>query len=186
MLTFIKMKKALTKKIEIPSGVEAKLFGEKLIIKGPEGETSREFDFGKVSAKVEGSQIILSNVKATKNEKKRMNTIFSHIKNMVKGVQKKFEYKLKICYGHFPFTVRQDGKKIFIKNFLGEKVEREMTVPDGVDVEIKKEIITIKSLDKELAGQASANFETATRIRGRDLRIFQDGIYITEKDGKKI
>ncbi len=72
-----------------------------------------------------------------------------------------------------------------IKNFLGEKVDRILEVPDGVDVEIKKEIITVKSPNKELAGQASANFETATRIRGRDKRTFQDGIYIIEKGGKR-
>ncbi len=182
------MKKPLSKKIEVPEGVTVSFKDETLEIKGPEGEVKRKLNLGKVNLAVteNGKEIELSHANATKKEKKVMNTTASHIKNMIKGVTKKFEYILKICFGHFPFTVKQEGRKISIKNFLGEKVDRTVMMPEGVDVEIKKEIITVRSSDKELAGQASANFETATRIKGRDKRVFQDGIYIIEKDGKKI
>lgn len=180
------MKKELFKKIEVPEGVTVNVDGTKITAKGPEGEFSRDFNLGKVKIELKENEVVLGQKNTTKNEKKVMNSIAAHIKNMVKGVNKKFEYQLKICYGHFPFTVRQDGDKIFIKNFLGEKVERVVQLPKGIDIEIKKEIITIKSINKELAGQASANFEKTTRVRGRDRRIFQDGIYIIEKDGKKM
>jgi len=180
------MRRPLSKKIQIPEGVELKIEGSKVKVKGPEGEIEREFNFGKVKAQVKEKEVILSNEKSTKNEKKMMNTVSAHITNMVKGAQKKFEYHLKICFGHFPFTVKQEGNSVLIKNFLGEKVERRVNIPENVDVEIKKEMILVKSMNKELVGQASANFEIATKIRGRDKRIFQDGIYIIEKDGKKI
>ena len=132
------------------------------------------------------NKIFLENKKATKNEKKMINTLSSHIENMIRGVQKKFEYHLKVCYVHFPFTLKNEGKKVMIKNFLGEKIERVVKIPEGVEVEVKKDIILVKSVDKELAGQASANFETATKVRRRDRRVFQDGIYIIKKDGKKM
>lgn len=180
------MRKELIKKIEIPEGVTVNVEGTKFTAKGPEGEFSRDFKFKKLKVEVKGNEIFLVQKGSTKNEKKNMNSIAAHIENMVKGVKKKFEYTLKICYGHFPFTIRQDGNKIFIKNFLGEKVERVVELPTGIEIEVKKEIIKIKSVNKELAGQASANFETATRIRGRDKKIFQDGVYIIEKDGKKM
>lgn len=180
------MKKDLLVNIEIPNKVEASLDGNTLKVKGPEGEVIKELRIGKVGVSINEGKIILENKKSTKNEKKLMNTAVSHIKSMIKGVQKKFEYHLKICYVHFPFTLKMEGKKAIIKNFLGEKVDRIFTLPEGVDVEVKKEIIIVKSPDKYLAGQASASFETATRVKGRDRRIFQDGIYITEKDGKKI
>jgi len=180
------MKKEIFENIEIPEGVNIEVVGNELKVKGPEGEISRKFDPGKAKIELKENKIVIGHKSASKNEKKRINTIVAHIKNMFKGVTTKFEYKLKICYGHFPFTLKQDGNKVIVKNFLGEKVDRIVNLPEGIEIQITKDIITIKSVDKELAGQASANFETATKIKGRDKRKFQDGVYITEKDGKKI
>ncbi|MDP3966339.1 MAG: 50S ribosomal protein L6 [archaeon] len=180
------MKRALLRQIEIPKDVTVSLEGTKIKVKGPQGEVSRELNSGKTQVSVKDNKIILDHKKSTKNEKKIINTLYSHIKNMIRGTQKKFEYHLKVCYVHFPFTLKSDGKKVMVKNFLGEKVERVVQIPEGVEIEIKKDIIIVKSANKELAGQASANFETATKVRGRDRRTFQDGIFIIEKDGKKI
>lgn len=184
MLIFIKMKKDLFKEIEIPEDVNVKLEKNILIVKGPEGENKREFNFGKLDFEIKNKKIRIGHKKSTKSEKKMMNTITAHIKNIVQGVQKKFEYKLKICFGHFPFTVKIEGNKIIIKNFLGEKIDRKTTLPKGVEINLEKEMITIKSTDKEKAGQAAANLEEITRIKGRDKRVFQDGIYIINKCGK--
>ena len=124
--------------------------------------------------------------KATKTEKKMMNTIAAHIRNMIKGVQEKFEYKLKICFSHFPFTVKQEGNKIIVNNFLGEKINRTVEMPEGAEIDIAKDIITIKSINREIAGQAAANFEKITKVRNKDIRIFQDGIYILNKAGREL
>ena len=180
------MKKEIIKEIEIPEGVEAVLEGNLLKTKGPEGENSREFNLKKIKLQIKDKKIILHHKKATKKEKKIINTSAAHIENMLKGVKEKFEYTLKICPGHFPFTVEIKEGEAIIKNFLGEKTERKAQIPKNVEVEMKKEIITIKSTDKELAGQASANLESATKIRKKDQRIFQDGIYIINKCGKEI
>jgi len=183
---FIKMKKKLFQTIEMPEEVEFNLDGSTLIVKGKEGENKRTFKESNLIFEKKDKQIIIGSEKATKREKKNMNTIAAHIRNMIKGVQKKFEYKLKICFSHFPITVEIKENKAIIKNFLGEKIPREVKIPEGVEVKIDKEIITINSLNKELAGQAAANFETATRISKKDRRIFQDGIYIINKDGREM
>jgi large subunit ribosomal protein L6 len=180
------MKKNLFKEIEIPEGIEVNLEDNVLNVKGPEGELSKKFKTGKLDFEIKGNKIIIGEKKATKVEKKMMNTIAAHIQNMIKGVREKFEYKLKICFSHFPMSVDIKGSEVIIKNFLGEKIPRKMKIPKGVEVKIEGQIITVSSLDRELAGQAAANFETATRIRKRDPRIFQDGIYITSKAGREI
>ena len=172
--------------IIIPEGVEAKIHQNKLILKGKEGENSKEFNLGKINLEKKDKKIILSCEKTTKREKRMINTYTAHIKNMINGVQKKFEYKLKICSSHFPMTVKIDGNIAIVKNFLGEKVDRKVELPKNVDIKIEKEIITILSTNKELAGQAAANLEKVTKIRGRDRRVFQDGIYITNKSGREI
>ena len=178
----IKMKN----EIEIPERVEAEIDKNKLILKGKEGENSKEFNLGKINLEKKDKKIILSCEKTTKREKRMINTYTAHIKNMINGVQKKFEYKLKICSSHFPMTVKIDGNIAIVKNFLGEKVDRKVELPKNVDIKIEKEIITILSTNKELAGQAAANLEKVTKIRGRDRRVFQDGIYITNKSGREI
>ena len=180
------MKKKLSKTIEIPEGIEVNVDGSALTIKGSEGENKRTFDTINLIFEKKDNQIIIGSEKSTKREKKMMNTIAAHIKNMIEGVEKKFEYKLKVCFSHFPISVEIKENEAIIKNFLGEKIPRKVKIPEGVEVKIDKEIITITSLDKELAGQGAANFETATRIRMKDRRIFQDGIFITNKAGREM
>ncbi len=180
------MKKDLSQKIEIPERVEANIEGNMLAIKGPEGENKREFNLGKLKFEKKENEIIIGNKKATKTEKKMMNTIVAHIKNMIRGVQEKFVYELKICFSHFPITVEIKDKDVSIKNFLGEKIPRKMELKEGVEVKIEKDKIIINSVNKELAGQTAASFESITRISNKDRRIFQDGIYIINKDGREM
>jgi large subunit ribosomal protein L6 len=183
---FTKMHKSLTQIIEIPEGIEINIDGAKVIVKNSEGKNERKFDISKLTLEKKDNKIVLGNKKSTKKEKRKMNTIAAHIRNMIKGVQKKFEYKLKICFSHFPITVEIKGNEALIKNFLGEKIPRKAKIPEGVNVEIEKDALIITSSDKELAGQAAANFENATKISMRDRRVFQDGIFITDKCGKEI
>lgn len=53
-------------------------------------------------------------------------TISSHIINMMTGVTKGYRYKMKSVYAHFPINtaISEGGKKIEIRNFLGEKIVR--------------------------------------------------------------
>lgn len=180
------MHKELFKEIEIPDGVEAEIEGNSIIIKGKEGEVKKKFDTSKLIFEKVGDKIRIGNKKSTKREKKMMNTITKHINNMIRGVQEKFEYHLKICFSHFPITVEIKGNDALIKNFLGEKIPRKMKILEGTEVKVDKEKITVRSADKELAGQTAANFEKATIISKRDRRVFQDGIFITNKSGKEI
>jgi large subunit ribosomal protein L6 len=83
-------------------------------------------------------------------------------------------------------TLKLEKNKLLINNFLGEKNPRVANILSGVDVDIKGQNITISSHDKTSAGQTAANIEKATKIRLRDRRIFQDGIYLIERAGRVI
>jgi len=180
------MKKEIFKTIDIPEGIEVTVDDSTLNIKGPEGENKREFKIGKLKLTKENKDIKIGSSTATKREKKIINTIVAHIKNMISGVKDQFVYKLKICSSHFPISVEKKEDSFIIKNFLGEKVPRFSKIPKKVEAEMSGDFITIKSSDKELAGQTAANLETATRVKKRDLRVFQDGIFIIEKNGRAI
>jgi len=180
------MKTDILQIIEIPAGVEVNVEGTTINVKGEQGENKRDFNVRKIVFEKKDNKIELKSKKATKREKKIMNTIKAHIENMIKGMQEKFEYKLKVCGSHFPISVEVKGNEAIIKNFLGEKIPRIVKIADGVEVKVKGSLITVFSVDKELAGQTAANFEKATWVKGRDRRIFQDGIFITDKGGKKI
>jgi large subunit ribosomal protein L6 len=180
------MKKEFFQTIEIPEGVEANLEEGTLIVKGPEGENKRSFNTKGFEFEIKDKKIRLGGKKITKKEKKIINTSLAHIKNMLEGVQKKFEYQLKICFSHFPISVEIKEGEALIKNFLGEKIPRKVKILRGVEVSTEDSIIKISSINREDAGQTAANFESSTKIRKKDRRIFQDGIFITSKAGKEI
>jgi large subunit ribosomal protein L6 len=173
-------------KIEIPKELEVKIEDSIVSIKNKDKIVSKELRNKQVNLEVKDNNIIVSFTKGTKREKTMAGTFKAHIKNMFKGALEGHVYKLKICSGHFPMNVTIDKEKVVVNNFLGEKVPRELKLREGVDVKMEGDIITVESSDKELAGQTSADIEILTKVKGKDLRIFQDGIYITEKDGKGI
>jgi len=180
------MKKEISEKIEIPVEVELIIEGNTIIIKGPQGENKKRFDLKDLVLHKEHNHILVSCKKASKKEKKRINTLRAHLKNMIDGVSKRFEYQMKICFSHFPITVEVKNNELIIKNFLGERANRKSKILDGANVDLDKEFITVSSVNREIAGQTAANIEKATKVRKRDRRVFQDGIFITSKAGKEI
>ena len=123
--------------------------------------------------------------KASQNEKKLINTFKAHLNNLFRGVQEGFLYKLKICSGHFPMTVAINGEVFEIKNFIGEKVPRRVKIMPNTTVKIDGTEVVVEALNIEDAGQMAAKIEQLTKRPGFDKRIFQDGIYITEKPSNK-
>ena len=167
------MKREIFQTIEIPEGIEVKMDKNIIEVKGPEGEEKKKLNLVNLEVKIKKNHLIIGCKKATKKEKKVINTTRAHINNLIKGVSNKFEYKLKICYSHFPITAEVKGNELIIKNFLGEKSNRKSKILKGAEVKVDKEMVTITSRSREIAGQTAANIETATKIRKRDKRVFR-------------
>ena len=188
-------RKDLREEIEIPEGINANIDGDRIILKKVEAgsekseddhELERRLD-KRVETKIEGNKVILESKQTTKNDRKMFGTMKAHINNMVKGLTEKFKYKLQIANVHFPMNVshNKENNTLVIKNFLGEKQDRIIKLIEGVNVKIDKETIELDSIDIEKAGQCAANIEKGAKVRNKDRRIFQDGIFITEKPGRK-
>ena len=174
-------------KVMLPDGVKASYSEEGVLtLEGPKGKVSKKLMHPSVGMGVEGDAVQFHPKKLTRNEKALANTYKAHIKNMIKGVQEGYTYKLKICSTHFPMTATMEKDTVVVKNLFGEKIPRKTKIQPGVKVEIQGEIITITSCDKEAAGQTAANLEQSTRITNRDRRVFVDGLWIIEKAGEKI
>lgn len=179
-------KQNLMDEISIPEGVEVTIEPTSIKVKGPNGELVRKFYSPAIKISKKENKMIFEVKNAAKREKMVMKTTEAHVKNMMKGVTEGFEYTLKICSGHFPMNVTHDGKEVIVKNFLGESIPRKSKMPEGADIQIKGNDITVKGVNKEIVGQAAAKIEAITRLTNKDRRRFQDGIFITEKAGKKI
>jgi len=186
LLISIKMNKDLERVVEISDGVEVSINGSEFTVKGSGKEIKRTFNLGKIKAVVKDNKIILTSKGSTRRESKMIGTVCAHLKNMVNGIGEEFVYELEVCNVHFPMNVKQEGDKITIKSFLGETTDRFSKILPNTTVEIKGNHITVSSYDIEAAGQTAANLEKATRLTGRDRRIFQDGIFITSKCGRSI
>ncbi len=170
----------LTIEMELPQGVSATSQNGTVTLKGAKGEVSRAFPVDVVTSKVEGSKIILSARRSSKKERKVAGSIRAHLKNMIQGVTEGHHYTMKILSGHFPMTVTVNGTTFTVKNFIGEKTPRTVTLPSDVKVQVKGQEIDIESCNKESAGAAVTKIEQLTKRVAFDRRIFQDGIVLVK------
>ncbi|MFA5764318.1 MAG: 50S ribosomal protein L6 [archaeon] len=167
--------------IKIPAGIESKVDGHKISIKTKNGEITRDFKSHRLNFEKQGNSIIIVGTPINKSTRALLHTYAAHIKNMVRGLEFGFKYEMQITYSHFPMTAEVKNNEFIIKNFLGEKFPRTAKIVPGAKVEIKGQNITISGHDLEIVSQTAANIEQKTKVRGKDIRRFTDGIYISNK-----
>ena len=175
------MVKEIARQVEIPEGVAVSVDGNTVTVKGPKGEITRQLSYPEIEIRKEDSQLVVNSRLDRKRHRAMVGTLAAHIGNMIAGVTTGYEYKMKVVYSHFPIQLKAASDELVINNFLGERKSRSAKILAGTKVEIGKDEVLIKGIDKENVGQTMANIEQATRVRGFDIRIFQDGIYLVEK-----
>ncbi|HTX61594.1 MAG TPA: 50S ribosomal protein L6 [Methanobacterium sp.] len=166
--------------IPIPEGIEVTIQDE-IVVKGSKGELKRKFKSRNINITKDDEKIILEAPFPKKRDKAMLGTIKSHINNMIIGLTDGFTYNMKIVYAHFPMTVKVAESSVTIENFLGERHPRTAKILGSTKVKVKGDEVTVEGINKEEVGQTMANIEQATKIKGRDPRVFQDGIYLISK-----
>jgi large subunit ribosomal protein L6 len=172
----------ISRTIQVPEGIDVNLVGKKVNVKGAKGSLTRDFSFASISIEGEGKSIRLSAKWPRRKEASLVGTIYSHIQNMMTGVSKGYTYKLKIVFSHFPISVKIQGKSVLIENFTGERRARRVKIIGDVKVKIEPDDIIIEGINLEDVSQTAANIEQATRVRGKDPRVFLDGLYVYERN----
>ncbi|MFX1278362.1 MAG: 50S ribosomal protein L6 [Promethearchaeota archaeon] len=171
--------------LDIPEGVKVTLEGGHHIrVKGPEGDIIKDFSHVRgIKVAIEKNKVIFSTNFPKSGTLALIKTIVSIINNLIIGVQTNYTYISKIAYSHFPCSVRVDEKDrfIYVENFLGERAPRKAKYPNNVKVEVKGDDVYFIGPDKEALGQSAANVKRACRIRKKDPRVFQDGVYLYRK-----
>merc|ERR1712217_725915 len=113
-----------------------------------------------------------------------LRSVCSHITNLFEGVEKRYEYKMRLVYSHFPINanITNGGKVIEIRNFLGEKIVRTVNMLEGVKVEKSagtKDEIVVSGTDIDLTSRSAALIRQSCLVKDKDIRKFLDGIYVS-------
>jgi large subunit ribosomal protein L6 len=174
------------KRVSIPDDVEISFDGSVVVVKGPKGEVRKTMEYPGVTIKKDQSEIVIEAENPKKRQWAIMGTYEAHTKNMIKGVREGFEYKMKVIYSHFPMSVKVERNGITVENYLGEKVPRKTRIVGNCEVKVKGTEVTITGNNVEEVGQTAANIEQLTKVKNRDCRVFQDGIYLVERNGAEI
>lgn len=165
----------------IPAGVTITHDGDKFTVKGAKGEIVREMHHPAVDITEEEGKIVISTESSRRSVLALVGTVNALLHVMSKGVTDGYEYHMKVVFNHFPIQVKVVGSKVEIANFLGEKQARYAAIVEGVKVKIQGDELFISGINRETVGNTAANIEQACRVRNRDPRVFQDGIYITSR-----
>lgn len=172
----------IKQEMKIPDGVSITIEGKTVHVKGQKGSISKMLSHPKIVMAIQGTVVQFSCAQSPRRKEKALiGTFKAHIRNMIKGVSKGYECKMKTVFSHFPIKTSVEGNHLLIQNFLGERFPRKAEILPGVKVEIKGENLILTSIDKEKVGQTAANIERATKVKNRDIRVFQDGIYIVSR-----
>jgi len=170
--------------LEIPDEVTAEVDGLELTVEGPEGAVTRRLWYPDVSVELEDDHVVIESDAEDAKTNATVGTFESHVENAFHGVLENWEYEMEVFYSHFPMQVRVDGGEVVIENFLGEKAPRRTTIHGDTDVSVDGETVRLSGPSKDDVGQTAADIEQLTKVKGKDIRVFQDGVYITHKPGK--
>ena len=176
----------MEKTVLVPQGVTVDIAGMHIKVSGPKAKLERDFTSqlftGDVKIEKIEDTIKVSTTSYRRPIKAEVGCIAAHVRNMIAGVTKDYKYTLQSVYMHFPFTVKVVGSDVVIANFLGERAQRKAKIVGSTKVDVKAEEITITGNDIESVGLTAANIERATKIKARDRRVFQDGIFLTKRE----
>src|SRR5918911_2468651 len=169
--------------ISIPDNVNAKMEGNTFIVAGRLGTLQKDLTRLPIAINIKNKKLVIKPPGTRKKDLAVTNTAKSVLQSMIKGVETGFTYKLKVVYAHFPISVKTKGKEIHVENYFGERAPRvSHVVGDTTKVNVMGEDVIVQGPSLEEVSQTAANIEFSTKLKGKDQRVFLDGLYIYSKE----
>lgn len=169
--------------VVLPQGVEAKVVGDEVSIKGPLGVLNRTIH-PSVEVALEGGALVCRQREGKANAHAMSGTTRALLNNMVVGVSKGFERKLQLV--GVGYRAQAQGDKLNLSLGFSHPVAHQM--PAGVKVETPTQTeIIIKGTDKQLVGQVAAEvraYRSPEPYKGKGVR-YADEVVILKETKKK-
>ncbi|MBM3376656.1 MAG: 50S ribosomal protein L6 [Betaproteobacteria bacterium] len=169
--------------VPLPSGVEAQLSGEKIVIKGPLGSLAQPLT-GEVAIAQESGALTFKVADESRHAKAMSGTLRALVANMVQGVSKGFEKKLSLV--GVGYKAAAQGKTLNLS--LGFSHPVDYALPEGIKAETPTPTeIIIKGIDKQRVGQVAAEvraFRPPEPYKGKGVRYVDEVVIIKETKKK--
>ncbi|KAG5639261.1 hypothetical protein H0H81_004922 [Sphagnurus paluster] len=178
-----------TEELDIPENVEVTIKSRVIVVVGPRGTLTKNVRHVNMDIQVVKGKTSKVNLAVWQGGRKHvacLRTIRTLINNMIIGVTQGFRYKMRAVYAHFPINciIQESGKQVEIRNFLGEKTVRHVSMLNGVNImesAAQKDELILEGNDIDMVSQSAASIQGICRVRNKDIRKFLDGIYVSAK-----
>ncbi|MCI8272781.1 MAG: 50S ribosomal protein L6 [Clostridia bacterium] len=169
------------KPITVPAGVEVKLDGQKITVKGPKGTLEKELHKN-ISVSMDNNVITVTRPNDEALNRSLHGLTRTLINNMIIGVEKEFSRELQI--NGVGYRVQKQGNNLNL--VLGYSHPVIFEAPTGITFDVPNpNTIIVKGIDKELVGQTAANIRTKRPpevYRGKGIKYAEE--VIRRKVGK--
>ena len=172
--------------IPVPKGIKITIKSKMVVVEGKHGKLTRNFKHLPLELWLgdSGKTVCARMFFAKTKQISCLRSVCSHIQNLFEGVSKKFEYRMRLVYAHFPINanITNGGKTVEIRNFLGEKNVRTVNMLDGVVIEKSqntKDELVLTGADIDLTSRSAALIRQSCLVKDKDIRKFLDGIYVS-------
>jgi large subunit ribosomal protein L6 len=167
--------------VPVPAGVEIKVEGRELTVKGPKGTLERRLP-GDISVRQEGTDVVVERPDDERENRALHGLVRSLVNNMVLGVSQEFTKELEII--GVGYRANMQGTTLDLA--LGFSHPVRVAAPEGIAFEVPApNRIVVRGIDKEQVGQVAADIRAIRKpepYKGKGVRYL--GEYVARKAGK--
>merc|ERR1712224_205750 len=160
---FLRMKTLVQEEsVKVPKGIKISIKSKIVEVTGKHGTLKRDFKHLPIELWLaNNNQEVRARMYFAKTKQlSALRSVCSHINNLFEGVEKRYEYRMRLVYSHFPINanITNGGKTIELRNYLGEKIVRTVNMLEGVKVDKSgtKDELVVTGTDIDLTSRSAA------------------------------